>query len=152
VFPSDTSSSIGLRWLQHGNWVVSYTLYWTCWCFGWVELLLFSLSLVPQRLQWCLLDLTLINSCLLLDRFGAGVPCKQYQLILNDGLKMSTYAARVLDGVAKNSHLRKDNYFYYSCALGKYARDNCPAYLVTSPHFFVAELLIGVVAPQPTCV
>eukprot|EP00884_Botryococcus_braunii_P001650 jgi/Botrbrau1/11486/Bobra.0360s0013.1 len=62
--------------------------------------------------------------------FGAGVPCKQYQLILNDGLKMSTYAARVMDGVAKNSHLRKDNYFYYNCALGKYSRDNCPSYLV----------------------
>jgi betaine lipid synthase len=58
------------------------------------------------------------------------VPCKQYQLIINDGLKMSTYAARVMDGVAQNSHLRKDNYFYYNCALGRFSRDNCPSYLV----------------------
>jgi betaine lipid synthase len=49
---------------------------------------------------------------------------------MNDGLKMSTYAARVMDGVAQNSHLRKDNYFYYNCALGRFSRDNCPSYLV----------------------
>ena len=51
-------------------------------------------------------------------RFGAGVPCKQYKLIHNDGLRISTYVARTLDGVARTSHLRRDNYFYYSCCTG----------------------------------
>lgn len=29
--------------------------------------------------------------------------------------------ARTLDGVAQNSHLRSDNYFYYNCLTGRYA-------------------------------
>ena len=63
-------------------------------------------------------------------RFGAGVPCKQYQLIHRDGLRISTYVARTFDGIARTSHLRKDNYFYYNCLTGRFARDNCPSYLV----------------------
>ena len=51
-------------------------------------------------------------------RFGAGVPCKQYKLIHKDGLRISTYVARTFDGVARTSHLRKDNYFYYNCCTG----------------------------------
>lgn len=58
------------------------------------------------------------------------MPCKQYKLIHKDGLRISTYAARTFDGVARTSHLRKDNYFYYNCLTGRFARDNCPSYLV----------------------
>ncbi|KAL4451296.1 hypothetical protein ABPG77_009368 [Micractinium sp. CCAP 211/92] len=61
--------------------------------------------------------------------FGGGIPLKQYQLILRDGVHMSAYAARTFDGVAQATHLRRDNYFYYNCLTGKFARDNCPAYL-----------------------
>ena len=63
-------------------------------------------------------------------RFGAGVPCKQYRLIHKDGLRISSYVARTFDGVARNSHLRKDNYFYYNCLTGRFAQDNCPSYLI----------------------
>ncbi len=63
-------------------------------------------------------------------RFGAGVPCKQYKLIHKDGLRISTYVARTFDGAARSSHLRKDNYFYYNCCTARFARDNCPSYLV----------------------
>ncbi|CAL5226880.1 g9753 [Coccomyxa viridis] len=62
--------------------------------------------------------------------FGAGVPCKQYRLIHKDGLRISSYVARTFDGVARNSHLRKDNYFYYNCLTGRFAQDNCPSYLI----------------------
>ena len=58
------------------------------------------------------------QTLMLLSRFGAGVPCKQYKLIHKDGLRISTYVARTFDGVARTSHLRKDNYFYYSCCTG----------------------------------
>ena len=51
-------------------------------------------------------------------RFGGGIPWKQYQLILRDGVHISSYAARTFDGVAHNSHLRSDNYFYYNCLTG----------------------------------
>lgn len=34
-----------------------------------------------------------------------------------------------LTGVAENSHLRKQNYFYYNCITGHFLRDNCPSYL-----------------------
>ena len=61
--------------------------------------------------------------------FGAGVPLKQYQLIKKDGIHMSNYAARTFDGVAQNSLISKDNYFYYNCLTGRFARDNCPEYL-----------------------
>lgn len=61
--------------------------------------------------------------------FGAGVPLKQYQLIRKDGVHMSAYAARTFDGVAQNSHIAKDNYFYYNCLSGRFSKDNCPAYL-----------------------
>ena len=58
------------------------------------------------------------------------MPCKQYQLIHRDGLRISTYVARTFDGIARTSHLRKDNYFYYNCLTGRFAHDNCPSYLV----------------------
>ncbi|GAB4820256.1 hypothetical protein N2152v2_007302 [Parachlorella kessleri] len=61
--------------------------------------------------------------------FGGGIPMKQYQLIQNDGVHMASYAARTFDGVAQNSHVRKDNWFYFNCLTGKFARDCCPAYL-----------------------
>jgi hypothetical protein len=32
-------------------------------------------------------------------------------------------------GIAENSHLRKQNYFYYNCMTGHFLRDNCPSYL-----------------------
>lgn len=32
-------------------------------------------------------------------------------------------------GIAENSHLRKQNYFYYNCITGRFLRDNCPSYL-----------------------
>lgn len=51
-------------------------------------------------------------------RFGGGIPWKQYQLILKDGVHISSYAARTFDGVAQSSHLRSDNYFYYNCLTG----------------------------------
>lgn len=57
------------------------------------------------------------------------MPCKQYRLIHKDGLRISEYAARTFDGVARSSHLRSDNYFYYSCLTGRFERDNCPSYL-----------------------
>lgn len=57
------------------------------------------------------------------------MPCKQYRLIHKDGLRISEYVARTFDGVARNSHLRTDNYFYYSCLTGHFSKDNCPSYL-----------------------
>ena len=47
------------------------------------------------------------------------MPCKQYRLINKDGVKIATYCGRTLDGVARNSHLRTDNYFYYNCLTGE---------------------------------
>lgn len=61
--------------------------------------------------------------------FGGGIPCKQYRLIHKDGLRISDYAARTFDGVARNSHLRTDNYFYFNCLTGRFTRSNCPSYL-----------------------
>ena len=61
--------------------------------------------------------------------FGAGVPLKQYQLIRKDGVHMSAYAARTFDGVAQNSHIAGENYFYAACLAGKFFRGNCPSYL-----------------------
>ncbi len=61
--------------------------------------------------------------------FGAGVPLKQYELIKNDAVHMSTYVARTFDGVANHSHVRTQNYFYFNCISGEFSRDNCPAYL-----------------------
>lgn len=39
--------------------------------------------------------------------------------IHKDGLSIAKYVARTLDGVAQNSHLRSDNYFYYNCLTGR---------------------------------
>lgn len=56
-------------------------------------------------------------------------PGKQYALIKADGIPIEQYIARTMDGVAENSHVRKQNYFYYNCLTGKFLRDNCPTYL-----------------------
>lgn len=61
--------------------------------------------------------------------FGGGVPRKQMELIHADGSSIAAYIGRTLDGVAHNSHLRTENYFYYSCLMGRFARDNCPSFL-----------------------
>jgi hypothetical protein len=44
---------------------------------------------------------------------------------------MLSDCAALLDcaGIAENSHLRKQNYFYYNCITGHFKRDNCPSYL-----------------------
>ena len=47
------------------------------------------------------------------------MPCKQYRLIHKDGVKIASYVGRTFDGVARNSHLRSDNYFYYNCLTGE---------------------------------
>ena len=47
------------------------------------------------------------------------MPCKQYKLIGKDKLSIAAYVARTLDGVAQNSHLRSDNYFYFNCLTGR---------------------------------
>eukprot|EP00195_Chlamydomonas_chlamydogama_P005703 CAMPEP_0202899678 /NCGR_PEP_ID=MMETSP1392-20130828/7850_1 /ASSEMBLY_ACC=CAM_ASM_000868 /TAXON_ID=225041 /ORGANISM="Chlamydomonas chlamydogama, Strain SAG 11-48b" /LENGTH=653 /DNA_ID=CAMNT_0049585927 /DNA_START=166 /DNA_END=2127 /DNA_ORIENTATION=- len=84
----------------------------------------------PKFLVWLfckMVALLLFNKVVLW--FGGGVPVKQYKLIKADGIPIEKYIARTLDGVAENSHLRKQNYFYYNCMTGKFLRDNCPAYL-----------------------
>lgn len=48
--------------------------------------------------------------------------------ILMDVILTASYDGHVA-GVAENSSLRKQNYFYYNCLTGKFLRDNCPAYL-----------------------
>eukprot|EP00210_Caulerpa_lentillifera_P002059 g1974.t1 len=83
--------------------------------------------------------LTRLSSVFLFNRitlwFGAGVPSKQYKLILKDGYSIPVYFARTIDGVARYSHIKKQNYFYYNCLNGKYLPDNCPAYL-KEPNFW----------------
>lgn len=61
--------------------------------------------------------------------YGGGVPAKQFELIQQDKVHIGSYIARTFDGVAQNSHLRKDNYFYYNCLMGKFTKENCPSYL-----------------------
>ncbi|KAK9817757.1 hypothetical protein WJX72_001701 [[Myrmecia] bisecta] len=82
---------------------------------------------------WLVELVTRILAVLFLNRFvmwfGGGVPCKQLQLIQKDGVRMSQYIANVFDGVAHHSHLRRDNYFYFNCCTGRFARDCCPSYL-----------------------
>lgn len=84
----------------------------------------------PAFLVWLfckLLALVFCNQFVLW--FGGGVPMKQAGLITSDGVPIERYIARVLDGVAECSHVRKSNYFYYNCLTGHFLRDNCPAYL-----------------------
>jgi betaine lipid synthase len=84
----------------------------------------------PKLLVWIfskLLALLLFNRPVLW--FGGGVPCKQYALIVRDGVTIEQYLARTVDGIAESSSLRHDNYFYYNCLQGRFLRDNCPAFL-----------------------
>ena len=61
--------------------------------------------------------------------YGGGVPAKQFELIKADKVHIGDYIARTFNGVAENSHLKKDNYFYYNCLMGRFTRENCPSYL-----------------------
>lgn len=89
-----------------------------------------TLRAAPQPLVSLISD---IAAVLFFNRitlwFGAGVPVKQAALIRADSTHLSEYAARTFNGVAQHSHLRTENYFYYNCLAGKFAKDNCPAYL-----------------------
>lgn len=55
-----------------------------------------------------------------------GVPANQAELIGDSVLK---YVVDTLDPVVHRSLISTDNYFYYLCLKGKYARNNCPDYL-----------------------
>ena len=84
----------------------------------------------PSALVWLFskaLALLLFNRPVLW--FGGGVPCKQYALIVRDGIPIEHYLARTVDGVAECSSIRRDNYFYYNCLQGRFLRDNCPSFL-----------------------
>jgi betaine lipid synthase len=84
----------------------------------------------PKLLVWLfskVLALLLFNRPVLW--FGGGVPCKQYALIVRDGVPIEHYLGRTVDGIAESSSLRSDNYFYYNCLQGRFLRDNCPAFL-----------------------
>jgi betaine lipid synthase len=97
----------------------------------------------PSLLVWLfcrLIALLLFNRLVLW--FGGGVPCKQYKLIVDDGVPIEHYIGRTMDGVAEHSHLRTRNYFYYNCLTGRFARGNCPSYL--SPRGF-ASLQAGAI-------
>eukprot|EP01025_Chloroclados_australasicus_P048612 TRINITY_DN5514_c0_g1_i2.p1 TRINITY_DN5514_c0_g1~~TRINITY_DN5514_c0_g1_i2.p1 ORF type:complete len:667 (-),score=70.82 TRINITY_DN5514_c0_g1_i2:573-2573(-) len=61
--------------------------------------------------------------------FGGGVPLKQLDLIKKDDVHIGKYVARTFEGVAQNSHVKKHNYFYYNCLMGKFIKENCPNYL-----------------------
>lgn len=84
----------------------------------------------PKLLVWLV---TKFLTVVFLNRFFlwfcGGVPGKQYMLIVEDGNSIAKYLVRTFDGVARYSHLRKDNYFYFNCLTGHYMRDNCPSYL-----------------------
>lgn len=92
----------------------------------WVRFFTAAPRLLMAAVNW-LLSLVLLNRFVLW--YGGGVPCKQYELIVKDGLTMPEYCGRTMAGVAYSSCLRTDNYFYYNCLTGKFERDNCPAYL-----------------------
>lgn len=55
-----------------------------------------------------------------------GVPANQAELMGDSVLK---YIVDTLDPLVHRSLISTDNYFYYLCLKGKYARDNCPDYL-----------------------
>lgn len=57
------------------------------------------------------------------------MPRKQLEHIEADGVSLTKYVARCLDGVMRNSHIGTENYFYYNLFRGEYAPDCCPAYL-----------------------
>jgi len=61
--------------------------------------------------------------------FGAGVPSSQYRMIEGDGVRLSDYVARAADGVARRSHVAKDNPYYFVSLMGRFSKDACPAYL-----------------------
>lgn len=77
--------------------------------------------------------ITQITNVLIFNRFtlwfGGGVPSKQSDLIRKDGYTIPVYLTRTIDGVARYSHLRTENYFYYNCLKGNYLKENCPSYL-----------------------
>lgn len=61
--------------------------------------------------------------------FAGGVPAAQKALICKDNTSMVEYFRRCIHGMVMNTHIKKDNYFYYNILKCKYTKDNCPAYL-----------------------
>ena len=101
----------------------------------------------PRLLVWLftkLVALLLFNRLVLW--FGGGVPCKQYRLIVEDGVPIEAYIGRTMDGVAEHSHLGGSNYFYYNCLTGRFKRGNCPSYLTeeVGARFYVLRGGLGV--------
>jgi betaine lipid synthase len=87
---------------------------------------LWLVRLLRTAPSWVLAIVSDAAALLLFNRvtlwFGGGIPWKQYDLIVKDGIHLSSYAARTFDGVARHSHLAKSNYFYYNCLTGRFAR------------------------------
>lgn len=60
--------------------------------------------------------------------FAGGVPEKQFELIKQDGMKVSEYFYRCIDNVMMNT-LLSENHFYYNILNGQYSHNTCPTYL-----------------------
>ncbi|KAJ3336111.1 hypothetical protein HDU93_003642 [Gonapodya sp. JEL0774] len=57
-----------------------------------------------------------------------GVPPRQMAMLLEEGTS-SDYIIDTIDPIIEQTHLRTDNYFYYSCLMMKYNKLSCPTYL-----------------------
>ncbi|KXS16212.1 hypothetical protein M427DRAFT_69527 [Gonapodya prolifera JEL478] len=57
-----------------------------------------------------------------------GVPPRQMAMLLEEGTS-SEYIIDTIDPVIEQTHLKTDNYFYYSCLMMKYNKQSCPTYL-----------------------
>ena len=129
---------VGARLLGLGNWLTEMADAPTleaqveAWNRAWPVRFFSNAPALLVNLFSSLLAFTLFNRLVLW--FGAGVPCAQYEMIeRDDGVRLSSYAARTLGGVATRTHLRGDNYFYASCLRGKYLRPEeggcCPEWM-----------------------
>ena len=68
-----------------------------------------------------------VVTSLLLNRFtlwfGGGIPTNQWKMICADGVRLSTYIARTLDGVARACHVKADNPYYHVSLMGRFDKD-----------------------------
>jgi len=94
----------------------------------WVVRLVLAMNATVRAVVDAVVSFVAMNRIMLW--FGAGVPKNQRDLIVGrDGRSMGEYVCVTLDGAARHTLLRTQNYFYRACLLGSLTEDCCPRFL-----------------------
>lgn len=106
------------KWLSDCATAPSLEAQIKAWERGW------PVAFAKRAPAWLVSAASAVVASLVLNRItlwlGGGIPVNQWRMIEGDGVRLSTYIARTLDGVAHHCHVKADNPYYHVSLMGRF--------------------------------